>query len=258
MKIFFSESQPHYDSYTFNYGIYCLKENQSELPNIYAQGFLPYSADPSLQSEIFYLARSLRMDLSRFADSSENRRVDRKISELDLTFICLAKSEILSQDAHFISFAQDYAEKRIGTDKMDPARLNYVLSLATGSHIFRFTQAEKSVGYVLACIEGDCLHYWFSFFDIELMQTHSLGKWMMWKVISWAKQNGLEHVYLGTCYGEKSLYKVRDHKGLSFFDGSKWNPDMKLLKSWCKQDAARNLSDRLKDSEDKNEYLKQL
>jgi arginine-tRNA-protein transferase len=59
---------------------------------------------------------------------------------------------------------------------------------------------------------------------------------MMFSVIKWAADNNLEHVYLGTCYGEKSLYKVRDFKGLRFFDGNKWNDDMKLLKRKCKSD----------------------
>ena len=59
---------------------------------------------------------------------------------------------------------------------------------------------------------------------------------MMFNVILWASKNDLKYVYLGTCYGEKSLYKVRDFKGLSFFDGNQWNNDMKLLKQKCKSD----------------------
>jgi len=32
------------------------------------------------------------------------------------------------------------------------------------------------------------------------------------------------------------MYKMRDFKGLEFFDGNDWNPDMKLLKQKCKTD----------------------
>lgn len=258
MKIFFSEGKPDYDTYTFNYGIYCAKENQSELPSIYNQGFLPYSGDINLNTEVFYLARSLRVDLDRFVDSSENRRVNRKISDLDIQMSYAEKASVLAKDSDFIAFAKTYTSQRIGTEKMTLDRLNYILTLSTGSHIFTFASNGSIVGYVLACIEGSCLHYWFSFFDIALMQSHSLGKWMMWRVITWAKENDLQHVYLGTCYGEKSLYKVRDHKGLAFFDGHGWNHDMKLLKTWCKSDGTRTMSDRLKESEDKNEYLKKV
>ncbi len=90
------------------------------------------------------------------------------------------------------------------------------------------------------------------------MKSHSLGKWMMWKVMTWAKEQSLLYVYLGTCYGNKSLYKVRDHKGLSFFDGHTWNQDMSLLKHWCKTDEDRSLVDRLKMAENQNDYLDSL
>ena len=60
---------------------------------------------------------------------------------------------------------------------------------------------------------------------------------MMFSVIKWAHDQQLDHVYLGTCYGEKSLYKVRDFKGLSYYDGNQWNSDVKSLKLKCKTDS---------------------
>lgn len=257
MKIFYSEGNPDYSSYTFNYGVYCIKETQSELPEIYNLGFLPYSGNPSLQYEIFYLARSLRVDVSRFQDSSENRRVNRKILELEISMECHPKKILLEEDQEFDNFSRHYTRERIG-DAMSEQRLSYILGMSTGSHMFRFLHQGQPVGYVLCCIEGNTLHYWFSFFDIDLMQKYSLGKWMMWKVISWAEEHQLDHVYLGTCYGTKSLYKARDHKGLAFFDGSGWNDDIQLLKSWCKLDIERLESDRLKSSDDQNQYIQSI
>ena len=114
------------------------------------------------------------------------------------------------------------------------------------------------VGYVLAVISPEIVHYWFSFFDLELMRSHSLGKWMMWSVIRWAKDQGKQSVYLGTVYGDKALYKVRDHKGLAFFDGHHWNTDMELLKSWCKTDIDRDATDRFKLADDPNAYIEKF
>ena len=59
---------------------------------------------------------------------------------------------------------------------------------------------------------------------------------MMEQIIYHAKENNKKYVYLGTCYGEKSLYKVRDFKGIEFFDGSRWTDDINNLKSKCKND----------------------
>ena len=50
------------------------------------------------------------------------------------------------------------------------------------------------------------------------------------------KKLGKKYIYLGTCYGEKALYKVRDFKGIEFYDGNKWMKDNKILKDLCKSD----------------------
>jgi len=81
MRVFLSESLPDYSSYTFNYALYAVQEDKSEMTEIYNRGFLPYTGNPALQSEVYYLARSLRVNLANFKDTSENRRVARKIEE---------------------------------------------------------------------------------------------------------------------------------------------------------------------------------
>ena len=63
-----------------------------------------------------------------------------------------------------------------------------------------------------------------------------IGKFMMEHIIHLAKKKNKEFVYLGTCYGEESLYKVRDFKGIEFFDGNSWENDIEKLKLLCKSD----------------------
>jgi len=232
MKIFFSENQPDYSTYTFNYAVYCIKETQNELPDIYNQGFLPYTGNLKIEADIFYLARSLRVNLDQFKDTSENRRINRKIEDLAIEIHVHKKMDFDTENPVFFDFCMSYAADRFSGNAMTPERLKYVLCKETGSHILSFTSNGKALGYVLAGIEGNALQYWYAFFEQEYMRSHSLGKWMMWRTIHWAKDNGLAYVYLGTCYGKHSLYKVRDHKGLEFFDGSKWNVDAKLLKDF--------------------------
>jgi arginine-tRNA-protein transferase len=234
MKIFRSESFVDYKTYTFNYAIYCIKENQSELPQIYNKGFLPYSNDINLDQETYYLARSLRVDLSQFTASSENRRVSRKIETLSPSFRVIPIDEFNIDDPEFKTYCLDYASTRF-SDKISKERMDYILHAKSVSHIFEFTVQAKKVGYVIAIIEQGTLHYWFAFFDLDL-QEYALGKWMMFSVIQWASEQHLTYVYLGTCYGEKSLYKVRDFKGIAYFDGNRWDNNIKTLKMKCKQD----------------------
>jgi leucyl-tRNA---protein transferase len=236
MQIFFSECSPRYESYTFPYSVYCLKERQSELPEIYSRGFLPYTGLTSCQADLFYLCRSLRVDLTRFKDTSENRRVDRKASELSIRLEPREKRPEDLTDPELLRFCLEYAEERFATKAMGEERLRYVLSRSILTHLLEFRSGDRRLGVVVAAMEGDMLHYWYGFFETEYLRSHSLGKWMMWRTLRWAADQGLRHVYLGTCYGPTALYKVRDHEGVEFFDGTGWNRDAALLKRLCEMD----------------------
>lgn len=256
MKIFYSESLPDYASYTFNYGIYCLKESNEELSQILSKGFLPYSGNIHLSKDIFYLARSLRLNAQHYKETSENRRVQRKVAHLDLHFNTYRKEDF-DRNPQFDHFCQNYARERMGGN-MPPERFDFVYKNSTCTHITEFTSMEKTIGYLLSAQGEEFLQYWFSFFDLALMKEVPIGKWMMWKMIAHAVEQGKEHIYLGTCYGTKSLYKVRDFKGLEFFDGYGWSSDLTALKSKCKSDDQRGSADDLKAAEDMNQYLEAL
>ncbi|MDW7680902.1 MAG: GNAT family N-acetyltransferase [bacterium] len=252
MKILFSEHQIDYPTYTFPYCVYCLKEAQNEIPAIYEKGFLPYTGNLNINRDLFYLARSVRVNLAQFKDSSENRRVDRIVQELAIDFELIEKNQFDWQRTGFVEFCSQFAESRFSGGTMNRDRVRYIFQGNVLSHIVEFKSLAKIYGYVFAAIHGNMLHYWYSFFDVAYLRTHTLGKWMMWRMIKWAKENRLDYVYLGTCYKTGALYKIRDHIGCEFFDGAGWNYDAKLLKYCCKQDEApeKHTVDRLK-SEDK-------
>lgn len=258
MKVFFSENNVDYGTYTFNYAIYAQKESQAELTEIYDKGFLPYTGNTNIESELFYLARSLRVNLEHFDDTSENRRVSRLVEPLDIKLEILDKTNFDTKDPEFVAFCSNYINERIGEDNMSLERWDYILKQETGTHFFKFSNSEKTLGYVLACINEELVHYWFAFFDTEYMRTHSLGKWMMWRVIRWSKDNNKKYTYLGTAYKHAALYKIRDHKGLEFWDGKKWNTDAKTLKEWCQTDLDSKAADRFKLLEEPNKFLSEL
>jgi len=243
MKIFLSECEVAYDTYTFPYAIYCKRENPAETPEIYQKGFLPFSGDSGLDGDYFYLARSLRVNLSKFSDSSENRRIHRKAGLLfyAISLESIDKSNFDTEDPSFRNLCLDYATRRYKAGSMDGTRLSYVTSRKLLNHYFVLKDGHKILGYVFAPMYGDIIHYWFSFFDYEYMESgFPLGKYLMWRTIKWAKQQGeYKYFYLGTCYKTSSLYKVRDHSGIEFFDGNSWNNDVKILKTLCINDDAR-------------------
>lgn len=235
MNIFYKEGPADYNAYHFYYAPFCELESLKELKNIYQSGFLPYTGDVSEERQLFYMARSLRIDLDHFSDSSENRRINRKVESLEVELSRIKTEEFNFTAVEFQSLSLQYADERIG-EAMTKERLDYIVQRPILTDIFTFSIKDKPVGYVLACISDEIMHYWFSFFDLEYLYSHSIGKWMMWRCIKWAKDQKLKYVYLGTCYGKKSLYKVRDHKGTEFFTGKEWCRDMTLLKELCKSD----------------------
>ena len=250
MKIFHSEYQKNYSTYTFGYATYALLEENDSLSDLYSAGFLPYAGTSEYASqksiqEIFYLCRSLRIDLNAFSTNSENRRIEKKARPLNIEVTVRPKKDFIA-DENFRKFCQDYADERFQGGHMSDQRWDYVLRRACGTHIFTYKTQNNVLGYVLVGVDAKAVHYWFSFFDTNLLNQLPVGKYLMLSVITWAKENGKSYAYLGTCYGEKALYKVRDFKGAEFYDGAKWNEDITLLKSWCKQDQSSMISDRYK------------
>lgn len=240
VQIFYSEFNRNYSNYTFSYAVYAVIDEGDTLTQAYEKGFLPYSgvheySRPGQIREIFYLARSLRVDLTQFEMRSENKRVLRSASDLNIEMELLAKQEVVD-DSAFQEFCSDYARERFSSGELPEARWNYILKRSCGTHIFRFSIDGKPIGYVLAGMDARSVHYWFSFFDTSYFDKFPIGKYLMTSVIKWAKEQGKAHIYLGTCYGRKSLYKARDFKGAEFFEGSSWKADRALLKSWCNSD----------------------
>lgn len=246
MRIFHSEYQAQYASYTFSYAVYCLQENVDELPLVLEKGFLPYTDNPAIKHDIFYMARSVRINLGAFKDTSENKRVDRKIKPLNIELQVIKKTDFINND-EFRNFCVNYAGERFADGNIDTKRFDYIYNKSFFSHIFVFKSGKEIYGYVFGSLKNNVLHYWYAFFNTNYLREYSLGKWMMWKIICWAKESELDYIYIGTAYTTKALYKVRDHRGIEFFDGIKWNVDTKQLKQLCRNDEEKhNEKDMLK------------
>ena len=260
MIIFRSEFLNNYDTYTFSFSEYAILENNSDIKDIYGNGFLPFTGDISIKHPVFYLARSIRVNTEDFKDSSENRRVDRKsgIPNASIKRIPLNRFDISDKD--FINFCLDYANERFSGNAMSETRFTYILNSDIATDIFEFRDNNNDIllGYVLAVVDKNTFHYWFSFYNSDYLDIFPIGKWMMWKMIKWSKENGINHIYLGTAYGKKALYKIRDFKGLEYFDGNKWNKDLKKLKLLCKNDDEKKDKDYFKSLDNPNDYIETL
>lgn len=238
MRIYTSEFAHDYSTYTFGYGINAEIETGDNPVDAYEQGFLPYSANPQVHN-VFYMARSVRVDVRTYEPSSENRRVFRKFDG-QFTARTVERDELL-HDSAFHKLFLDYFDVRHGKKIMGEERLHGLLQSALPLRGIRY---EKEDGTLVAAVfepaKAHAVHFWFPAYAPEYIGA-SLGMWLMQDAVRRAQSEGRTHLYLGTAYGEKAKYKL-NIPSLEYWDGMKWVADTHALKERMKSDTERAVS----------------
>lgn len=237
MKTFSNEFVHSYETYSFGYCNYALREKNDKLSDIYDAGYLPYSGKLDVK-DTFYMARSARVNLSKFTLSSENRRVARKF-DTELTRIVTTIEEFDYKDKTFLSFCVNYFKKRHGPKIMPKERLLTILKMGLVSHVVTYTHDDEVVAYVLEVRDKDMTHFWFSFYDIAYVYQ-SLGMWLMLDCARETKRENKEYFYIGTVYDEKAIYKT-NFRSLEYWNGHEWIADIKHLKQISHSDSDRSV-----------------
>lgn len=235
MKIFSSEFGHNYNTYTFAYAQYCMRESGDKLSEIYENGYLPYSGSPDIK-DVFYMARSARVPLDSFAMSSENRRVATKFDgHFERKSIPIEKCD--TGDPQFIDFCANYFAQRHGQRVMPEARLRSILNAGLITHVTAYSNSIERTAYVLEVSDKKMTHFWYSFYDLRLAHQ-SLGMWLLLDSARHAKERGEKYLYIGTVYGEKALYKTA-FQNIEYWDGSNWIADHKKIKKLGREDDNR-------------------
>ncbi len=236
MKFLFSESSIDYNNYKFGYSVNLILNDNNSIENVYSQGFLPYTGDIQNKDEVYYLARSIRVDLNDYERLSENNRIVKNAKKkYNIKFESIDKSDF-NHNEEFYKFCIGFSKERFSNKPLNKERLSLIIRRKNYNRIYIFSIKNKIIGYVLAYENSNIIHYWFSFYDTRYLTEFPLGKFMMEHLVYHAKKIGKKYIFLGTCYGEKALYKVRDFKGIEFYNGNKWIKDNKILKAICKSD----------------------
>ncbi|MEY4917906.1 MAG: hypothetical protein RL616_1819, partial [Verrucomicrobiota bacterium] len=83
--------------------------------------------------------------------------------------------------------------------------------------------------------------YRFSFYDLN-HPNRSLGLFLMTTAVNYFQEQKFTHLYLGTCYSERALYKTQ-FDGVEFFNGFRWSRNLDELKHLLRRDAKKHLLD---------------
>lgn len=224
MKLIFSETQSDYRRYLYPYVVWALPEPGERPVDFFRRGFLP--ASPYL--DCFYLCRNLRVPLAGWRPNSENRRILRKGAGIVPTLIARRQFDYTeSRRAAWLAFA----EARFGAGVMPRERLDALLAAPVITHVLLFTDADTGAerGTVLLYLEEPAVaYYYYAFYDLA-WRERNLGMYMMTRAAQFFAERGVAHLYLGTCYSERALYKTR-FDGLEFCNGFRWSSDLRELK----------------------------
>ena len=191
--------------------------------------------------------RAVRIDLSKFELSSENRRILKKIDTAGVIYreIPLPLS---ATDYHWslAKIAKDFYEKKFGSNIMSAAKIKEMLTDATKSNfntMLSFAVKKETgitpIGAAICYKNTDILHYSYPFYNLEhIMIPKDIGLGMMTLAIVHAQQAGLSHIYLGSLQRPGDTYKLQ-FKGIEWFDGGPdgsgaWQTDIEKAKNILK------------------------
>ncbi len=209
--------------------------------------------------------RSVRINLSKFHLSSENRRILKKVPDIGIETINLPMKGYswsigkMGKDFYQLKFGQRIMSaqkiKEVvsdGTKSNFNTLLKYSLGkptesissdtesslLSDSSFSDTFASSERSdsilpVGFSIAYSNSEILHYSYPFYDLH-SAPKDIGLAMMIKSIQYAKENNLKYVYLGSLQRPSDTYKLQ-FEGLEWFDGKGWRQDLGEVKKILKK-----------------------
>ena len=224
MKLLFSEAKADYGHYIFPYAIWAFPDPNETPGDLFAQGFLPSSR----HLDRFYLCRQVRVNLRKFALSSENRRILRKGAGIKATLVPRAEFEFTDQRREFY---KSYADRKFGLNVMSYERLDALFHSRITSHLLVFNdcQTGAEVGTATLYLESNSLaYYYYAFYDLAYYHRN-LGMFMMTSAVASFAERGVQFLYLGSCYSENALYKTQ-FMGAEFFNGVRWSENIEELK----------------------------
>jgi arginine-tRNA-protein transferase len=232
MHRFRSEGPTLYNRYQFGYCEWMESTTGQDLQEAYENGYLPYSADLSDPRHLFYMARSLRVDLKEFHLDKKRRYDHRKWQSFNLVRECLPTERFFQNYGNEpLELAHTWMKQRFAEAYLSKERLDFILKKPFLKDTLLWRDGSALQAFALIVREDWGAHYWFVFYNSNPDKACAPGQGYLVDFLDWAAGENLGRAYLGTAYGNKSLYKSRGIQGIEFWDGNSWSSDRgKLLR----------------------------
>ncbi len=224
MRLLFSEAVPDPVNYVYPYAVWAFLEAGETPATAFQAGFLPSSP----QLDRFYLVRNVRVPLPGWQPTSENRRVLRKLSGIDLELVPRLQWPEKTGDRERW---QAWADNSFGPGVMSRERLDRLMAAPVVSHLLRLTEREsgRELAVALMYLEPPAVAYYYYAFYHSAPEWRHLGMGLMTSAVELMSRTGYQHLYVGTCYTETALYKTQ-FDAVEFFNGMLWSANLPELK----------------------------
>ena len=172
---------------------------------------------------VMHQTRSVRIDLTKFELTSENRRILKKVVNLKSDLVALPFSDY---DFKIGKLAKDFYEIRFGPGIMSAQKIKEMLIDPTKSNfntLLIYNLDNLIIGYCICYTNNEIMHYSYPFYDLK-NTSKDMGLGMMTLAIEQAKKTGMKYIYLGSLQRPTDIYKIQ-FNGLEWFDGTIWSTD---------------------------------
>lgn len=194
-----------------------------EITKAYDEGFVFTRIDRG----VMHQTRSVRIDLSKFELSSENRRVLKKVEGIGIEDFDLPYA---GYSWEIGKLAKDFYETKFGHGVLSA---NIIRKIMKEKLNFNLLLKYNDNGYVICYKNDEILHYSYPFYDL-VKASKDMGMGMMTKAVVWAKEKGLKYIYLGSLQRPGDVYKLQ-FEGLEWFDGKEWKRYLEGAKKILKE-----------------------
>ncbi|HEY4518368.1 MAG TPA: hypothetical protein VJG48_01955 [Candidatus Paceibacterota bacterium] len=219
--------------------------SEGNTEHMYAHGFV----FTRLGKGVMQQTRSLRVDLTKFELSSENRRVLRKTDNLLLKVVRIPDDMEGNYDWKIAKMAKDFYTKKFGEGTFSANKIkSLILDRKTSnfSALCAYTDETKLdkgaddaaiIGWAICYQSSNIFHYAYPFYDLNL-SPKEMGMGMMIRAIDYAKSAGKQYFYMGSANRPTDTYKLQ-FTGIEWWDGSKWQTDLDTLRGHLRGSSKR-------------------
>ncbi len=195
--------------------------DKHDINKLYNEGYVFTRIDKG----VMHQTRSVRINISKFNLTSENRRILRKGENISLKII---EIPYLGYDWNIGKMAKDFYDKKANGAFSANKIKELITTKDNFNTLFNFSDNISNTGYAISFKNNEMIHYCYPFYDIE-KSIKDMGLIMMTKTINFAKENNYKYVYLGSLQRPGDVYKLQ-FEGIEWFDGKEWKTDIDEVK----------------------------